>query len=374
MKIAFDSQIFTTQRYGGVSRYLVRLAESLIQSGHEAKVFGKWHINYHLAESEGLADARMRRILKYPWRTRRGLHHYNDFVASRRMSAWPADIVHESYFGERAVGPKGLPRVCTVHDMIDERMPDLFGDRTRATELKRKAVMRSDHIICISKQTKEDLIELFGVEEERISVVYHGSEWLSSTSSKLVEGSCRQSEDQTKPYFLYVGQRGHYKNFKVLVQAFGASPTFKNDFQIKLFGGPELGKEEFRMLEQMGVSSAAITHESGSDLDLARLYRNAVALVYPSTYEGFGLPPLEAMTQGCPVIASSSAPMPEIIGPAAEYFDPNSADDHLRALNRVAFSTARRQELIELGHARAKEFSWRRCGLETLKVYRTIGR
>ncbi|MDA7672695.1 glycosyltransferase family 4 protein [Akkermansiaceae bacterium] len=253
-------------------------------------------------------------------------------------------------------------------------MPDLFGERNRSTELKKMAVMRSDHIICISNKTKEDLIEIFGTEEEKISVIYHGSEWLDPISSHLLKEEPPLSESQQKPYFLYVGQRNHYKNFGILVKAFGASPRFKKDFQIKLFGGPQLSKEESEMFGELGISSTSVIHESGSDLDLAKLYRNAVALVYPSTYEGFGLPPLEAMTQGCPVIASSSAPMPEVIGPAAEYFDPSSIDDLLRALDKFAYSVTRRQELIELGYERAKDFSWRRCALETIKVYRGVSR
>ena len=113
-------------------------------------------------------------------------------------------------------------------------------------------------------------------------------------------------------------------------------------------------------------------HAGGNDRAMTRLYRGASALVYPSRYEGFGLPPLEAMSYGCPVVASSSASMPEVIGDAGEYFDPERPDSIAPAIERVVFSQERTDELIELGKIRATLFTWKRCADETLGVYRQL--
>jgi glycosyltransferase involved in cell wall biosynthesis len=115
-----------------------------------------------------------------------------------------------------------------------------------------------------------------------------------------------------------------------------------------------------------------VRQTAGADEYLADLYRNAATLVYPSLYEGFGLPPLEAMAQGCPVVSSNTSSMPEVIGDAAEYFDPDQADDISAAIERVVYAPERRNELIHKGHVRSKMFDWATCASETMRLYQTI--
>ena len=130
-------------------------------------------------------------------------------------------------------------------------------------------------------------------------------------------------------------------------------------------------KEEVKFIKSVGLKSNQVTHVSGDDNTLKNLYQSAEALVYPSLYEGFGMPPLEAMANGCPVVSSNTSSMPEVIGDAAEYFNPESVEELLSAIENV-LSSNRKEELVNLGFKRVKMFSWKKCAKETLSVYQRL--
>ncbi|MDB4305804.1 glycosyltransferase, partial [Akkermansiaceae bacterium] len=218
MKIAFDSLIFTTQRFGGVSRYITSLAGALNNLDVEARIFGKYHINHYLEASRGIADAGMAAIAKFPPKSRRAVHYLNDLIGRRSLTRWGADIVHESFHHSSAIAGSSLPRVCTVHDMIYEVFSDQLPGHEKSSLLKKESVERSDRVICISQKTKEDLMAQFGTSESKISVVHHGSEWLGEAESALVLSEAianvaGHALKNAKPYLLFVGTRRNYKNF-----------------------------------------------------------------------------------------------------------------------------------------------------------------
>jgi glycosyltransferase involved in cell wall biosynthesis len=161
---------------------------------------------------------------------------------------------------------------------------------------------------------------------------------------------------------LFVGDRGGYKNFAGLVEALRA-PALE-DIQLVCYGGGPFRKGE--------TLPRRALHLSGSDELLAQLYRQAAALVYPSVYEGFGLPALEAMACHCPVVCSNAGSLPEIVGTAAELFDPRDPAAIADAVERVLTSSGRAQELRTRGAERAKQFTWERCAMETRQVYRRL--
>src|SRR5439155_12251123 len=136
-----------------------------------------------------------------------------------------------------------------------------------------------------------------------------------------------------RPYLLFVGNRGTYKNFDLLARTYARSDRLQREFDIVCFGGQRESSHPAR-LEQLGIASR-VQYFSGGDQVLANLYRHAFALVYPSKYEGFGIPPLEAMHYGCPVIASNAGSLPEVVADAGLMFDPNSEDDLLNKLYRL---------------------------------------
>jgi glycosyltransferase involved in cell wall biosynthesis len=169
-----------------------------------------------------------------------------------------------------------------------------------------------------------------------------------------------------------VGSRNGHKNFIKLLSSFASSEKLRSDFDLIAFGGGGFNVNETKLIGELGFRTGQVRQMGGDDSMLAMFYRQATAFVYPSFYEGFGLPPLEAMAQGCPVISSNSSSMPEVIGDAGEYFDPNSIEDMAAAIERVAYSKSRRDNLIELGKARLGVFSWNKCATETLRIYKHL--
>jgi glycosyltransferase involved in cell wall biosynthesis len=250
--------------------------------------------------------------------------------------------------------------------MIHEKLRDHFSMADPASRKKALAVERADHVICISEQTRQDLIELLGVNPAKTSVVHLGFR-LTSQSDSVPESSA-----QTCPFLLYVGERRGYKNFNGLLQAYATSLMLRNDFDLICFGGGEFTHREKTLLQQLGLSNGNVRQVSGDDALLAEYYRSASAFIYPSLYEGFGIPPLEAMSFNCPVVCSNVSSIPEVVGNAGEMFDPYDLDSMRMAIERVVSDNVLQQTLIARGQERIKLFSWERCAQETLAIYRSI--
>lgn len=364
MKIAFDHQIFCNQYYGGISRYFVSTAQNMQTRGHDTRIFAPFYINCYLSEFPTRAVGG-RYLNNYPAKTGRLFALLNPVLAKRGIAKWQPDIVHETYFSKKSMAPLGVPTVVTVYDMIHELYPDLLPANDRTSKLKRAAVERADHVICISDSTRNDLIRLFNVPEEKTSTVYLASD----ASPTLDADRVGNSNKQPRPYLLYVGMRGGHKKFSGFVEAVAGSPRLKADFDIVAFGGGVLTEVELEIIEHNGLSSAHVRHVSGDDTVLSRLYAGANAFVYPSLYEGFGLPPLEAMAHDCPVVSSNSSSMPEVIGSAGEFFVPTDINAMSKAIEAVVYSENRTKELINKGRERLKKFSWEKCADQTLAVY-----
>lgn len=364
MKVAFDHQIFVHQRYGGVSRYFYELASRLPgDTVSEVSVVAPRYINNYLASDSSGALTRG----KYVPETSRNLKRDVDLVnrvavplAWRRLNP---DIVHETYFSPKPVG-RGGRRVVTVYDMIHELFADEFPDAAQLTAAKRAAVDRADHVICISANTQRDLVRLYGVDPARTSVVHLGYSMTTESGIDEVAG------DQRRSTLLYVGHRRGYKNFGTLLNAYASSPVLR-EFDLIAFGGHALLPEEQQLIDQLGISDR-VHFESGSDRKLANRYREAAAFVYPSMYEGFGIPPLEAMSHGCPVVCSDAGSIPEVVGDAGLFFNPTDVEELRMVLERVVTTPELQADLRAAGYARLGAFSWDRCAADTARVYRGI--
>ena len=367
MRVAFDQQVFLLQEYGGISRYVCGLVSQLNEiSEVEAKIFSPLHYNGCLGSlsKQSAWGIRVPRVSK----TFRIVEFVSRHAAHIAASMYAPDIYHETYYSTDDYCPSGAKRVVTVYDMIYERFPLQFSGG-QLTEAKKAAVSRADHVLCISENTRKDLIEIFKVPSERISVVYPGYDELSVPATAK-DGTV--SPAGSRPYLLYVGSRGGYKNFDSLLRAFASSAYLKANFALYCFGGGALGNEELDLIRELKLSDKHIRQFNGGDETLALLYKNAAAFVYPSRYEGFGIPPLEAMSLNCPVISSKASSIPEVVGDAGEYFDPDNHGSIRAAIESVLESPARRDELVMKGRARCAEFSWTRCARETLAIYRSL--
>jgi glycosyltransferase involved in cell wall biosynthesis len=367
VRIAFDYQTFFWQSYGGISRYVVRLAEHLAALKQDVGIFAPLHRSQYLKElPAGLVHGYG--LKSYPPRSGKVIQVVNQQCSIQMIKRWNPQVVHETYYAQKGSAPASCPTVVTVYDMIHERFRDNFSRHDKSSQLKKIAIERADHVICISENTRRDLLELFGINEKKVSVVYLGFDKFPdnkhTTDTPLVA---------TRPYLLYVGNRGEYKNFSGFVKAIASSKKLIMDFDIVAYGGGKFTSSELALLSESAIPPDHVIQISGNDTLLGHLYREASAFVYPSRYEGFGLPPLEAMAHDCPVISSNTSSMPEVIGEAGEYFDPNSIDNMAAAMERVLYSSTRRDALVQSGHHRLNHFSWRQCAKETLEIYRTLG-
>jgi glycosyltransferase involved in cell wall biosynthesis len=225
-------------------------------------------------------------------------------------------------------------------------------------------VDRADHVICISENTRRDLVRLFDIDPTRTSVVHLGYSMTAEADAVEVQGGGH------RPSLLYVGNRLGYKNFGTLLQAYSSSPILR-EFELIAFGGHPLLPGEQKEIRRLGIGDR-VRFESGSDRELAARYQAAAAFVYPSKYEGFGLPPLEAMSHGCPVVCSNAGSIPEVVGDAGVYFDPSSAEDLRLALERVATGEELQADLRSRGYARLGDFSWDKCAAATARIYQEI--
>lgn len=363
MRIAYDYQAFCIQSYGGVSRYHVKLAKELVKLNQEIKVFAPIHQNSYLSELQDHNVAGLG-FKKYPSKTTRFFIEANKILSKPMVNFWKPNVVHETYYSRTPSFSGTIPSVVTVHDMIHELSLTRLTNTKKITTEKRNTINRSQHIICISENTRNDLINLFDIPLEKISVIHHGFE-----KNSLDEMLNNQLIGK-RPFLLYVGARGSYKNFDALLKVYSSSKRLQLDFDIIAFGGGNFTNIETHRLSELKIKREQVIYMSGNDESLASLYTKATAFIYPSIYEGFGLPPLEAMSYGCPVVSSNTSSMPEVIGDAAEYFDPNSIEGIRDAINKVVYSESRRNELVNKGFMRLKKYSWSKCASKTLDVYK----
>lgn len=364
MKIFYDYQIFSNQRYGGISRYFHEISRIIPTiEGDSVEVFVPLHINEYIYKS--VAPRIIGIKAPQPRFTRLATRIINSSLTRLRShSTHDTDIFHETYYSLLDRAPRSAKRIITVHDMIHERFPESFSRNDATHRAKLAALRRADHIICISENTRQDLIETTDIPLEKTSVVRHGY------SLTTTPGSVPSPIVQV-PYMLYVGARAGYKNFEGLLSAYARS-SLRNEFSLVCFGGGNATPRESSLAQSLGIDPANIIFLSGSDSMLSSLYASASAFVYPSLYEGFGIPPLESMSFGCPVICSNTSSMPEVVGDAAELFDPNDFDSMRIALERVLSSADRSQQLVTLGYERIKLFSWEKCARETLDIYKRV--
>lgn len=359
MKIAFDNQTFCLQRYGGISRYFVELAKQFAIMGLENKIFAGFHQNnyLHMVQSQVVGKK-----VYYPKRGVGVILRVNNEINRILMNNWNPNVIHQTYYYSHKINK---PTVLTVYDMIHEVYAHEMSPKDKTTFYKKRAVENADHIIAISHSTKQDLMTIFGVPEQKISVTHLG--FLNDVS--LVQKS---SAILDYPYILYVGQRAGYKNFETLLKAYQQNQMICNHAKLVAFGGGGFTKAELEKIAKLGLTSKQVINLQGDDSLLINLYQNALMFVYPSKYEGFGIPPLEAMAQDCPVICSNTSSIPEVVGDSAMLFSPNDVDELSQKMQLFIENSAMTQQYIMLGRERIKQFSWQKCANETLSVYQGL--
>lgn len=364
IKVAYDSQIFAQQEFGGISRYFCELANCVGRTpGFDSRVVAPLHRNRYLVDTATLDRGTFfnpaGRIAGKAMRV------INDLVSPMLFRGYAPDILHETYYQERDGSGLKCARVITVFDMINERLGEESPDRENLRRAKLASIARADSVICISEYTRRDLIDLFGIPESKTRVVHLGFTLTAATAADGGAGVDR-------PFILYVGKRDGYKNFDALLAAFAASARLRAQFALVAFGGGRFSDAENRRIAGLGLGAGDVIQVGGQDDRLGALYRAARCFIYPSMYEGFGIPPLEAMSFGCPVVSSNTSSIPEVVGDAAIMVDPGDIEALRDAVERAALDEEARRNLVTRGADRIRRFSWSNCAEETMKIYRGL--
>lgn len=286
------------------------------------------------------------------------------------------DLVHFPHFNVPMLYRGAF--VVTIHDLTHTLFPGRkkshFFHRFAYRMIFRNAIMRAKKIIAVSEATKQAIIERFGVNPEKIKVIYEGINHHYRMMDK-VEGfnQVSRSFGITKPYILYVGVWRRYKNLPMLADAFGQLIAKGLDLEFVLVGEPDPFYPEIRkQITDNRYHDRIRTPGRVSDEDLNLLYNGATLFVLPSLIEGFGLTVLEAAACGVPIACSDISTLREIMGQGAEYFDPNNLDNITDVLFNLLSNDTRLEELANLALSRSKHFSWKKAGEETIKVYESI--
>lgn len=364
LDILIDYQIFSLQQYGGISRYFSEIAWRINKfEACRTTLFCPLYINSYLKNNYRRYSINGLYIHPIP-RTGTLRRLVNKGINRLYGSVKHFDIVHKTYFWDRF--PKGNKTIVTVYDMINELFPEFFSRKSRLSSIKSRAIEEADGIISISHNTKKDLLNFFDIDPDKIFVTQLGFSTLPVSSFE-----CHASSFP-KNYILFVGKRGGHKNFDRMIRGFSNSRRLRDDFHVVCFGDRPFSESEKSLFLSSGLKQGRIHHIAGDDGLLAIAYQGAAALVYPSLYEGFGIPLLEAMSCGCPVVCSNTGSLPEVAGNSAELFDPYHIDAIQSAMENVLYSTDRTSDLIKKGAEQYKHFSWERCARETMEVYLSI--
>lgn len=287
------------------------------------------------------------------------------------------DLMHFAHFNAPLFYKR--PYVVTIHDLTlsffpGKKMNNFF--RRLAYRLVLKNVTRkAKRIIAVSENTKKDLIKLIGVPEERIQVIYHGVNPDFAKPSKTSRPDLMKKLGLQKPYFLYTGVWRDHKNITGLIEAFNqVNAELGHQYSLVITGRHNPSYHEIPdLVRDLHLEEEVHLVGLVSEDDLRSLYQYALAYVYPSFYEGFGLPPLEAMQCSTPVMASNQASIPEVCGEGnALYFDPYREEDIREKLRLIATDGSLRQRLVNRGLERIKMFDWKKTAEQTLEVYNML--
>jgi glycosyltransferase involved in cell wall biosynthesis len=278
-------------------------------------------------------------------------------------------IFHSTFHHRFA--PYRVPMVATIVDMIYEIFTDTYGGPIWDEERRAKAIAARNAVRCIaiSERTKSDLCRIYEISPEKVDVVYLGVNPCDFNQNRAAgeDEFIRQAGLSGVPYLLYVGGRANHKNFDFVLRAYAQSAICK-DFALVATGSPWTHEEE-QQIERLGVKGRVRQLVNPCTSQLAALYRNAAVFVFPSLYEGFGLPIIEAMACGAPVALSNGGPLPEVGGDAAEYFDPRDEQSMTKAIE-VLLDPSEAARRRRQGFKRARLFSWERTVNLTVESYR----
>jgi glycosyltransferase involved in cell wall biosynthesis len=367
MHIGIDAHAIGA-KLGGNETYIRNLIETLAKSDHVNR-YTLYFVNREAARQwQGKYERFTVRLLPPPTPIVRV-----PIALELELRRRPVDVLHVQYTAPTFCP---VPVVATIHDLAFEHLPETFTRRGRA-QLRltvRRTAKRAARIATVSEFSRQDIIQTYGIAPEKVAVTYNGISPIYRTESESADEAAelRSRYRIRSQYLLAVGSVQPRKNLMRLIRAYDTLRHRNPDLQMQLV---LVGRHLWLFRE---VVREAARHARAEDIvmtgyvperDLPALYRNALAFVYPSLFEGFGLPPLEAMACGTPVITSDVSSLPEIVGRAALLVNPYDEEEIAGAIARLMTDTELRRQLATEGAARAKQFTWQSTADKTLALY-----
>lgn len=379
MKIALNTIAFIPGKLGGVETYFRRLLDSLqeVDPGNEYSLL----VDSHYADEFPLSNPRFKGVKcnftepSFLWFLRGVVRNTVKLdILKPVLNRLPVDVIHHPF---SILNPPGLktPSVLTFHDMQHEFFPEFFSGaelRTRR-EFTRKSARDATRIIAISEHVKSSLVDKYQIPPDKIDVVYfgYGPEYRAIDRHDELE-QVKAKHGLERPFIYYPAATWPHKNHKRLLAALRILVNkYHFDGDLVLTGIAKQSHDDILgEVERLGLSDRVKILGYLPYADLPRLYNLARLLVFPSLFEGFGLPLVEAMACGCPVACSSVTAMPEVVGDAGLLFDPTSEEDIADKIWSIWVDETLRGKLIALGFQRARLFQWEKTARETIEVYR----
>lgn len=371
LKIGIDCRMFSSA-FTGIGRYTYELTRQLF----EIDQTNEYILFFNPPEFEKFTppNPRIKKVLV-------NARHYSfaeQTIFLQKLLRENLDLMHFTHFNAPILYFK--PCVVTIHDLTLSFFP---GRKMTSTLHRaayhitlRAAVTKAKHIIAVSNYTKKDLQKLFKISDEKITVTYEGvNQKFCPLPQEEIQKITQKYIPTVTSYILYTGVWRSHKNVTALIKAFYLLKEKENlDIKLLITGREDPCYPEIRELaKQLNLENDIIFTGIVDDTELPALYSGARAYIFPSLYEGFGLPPLEAMQCGTPVATSRASSIPEICGEEnALYFDPYDINDIARKIHQICTDETLRQKLIENGLNHVKKFSWKQMAAETLEIYNHV--
>jgi len=340
MMLVFDNIVYSLQRTGGISRFWSKITEPYLDSAQ------------FIEREDAIGNLyRCAQRLAHPLPDHRLFKRLSRYMNFRLRFGGERHIFHSSYY--RSNRAAGAINVTTIHDLIYERFNSGLASRLHIAQ-KRQSLAAADAIVCVSEHTRKDLLEYYPLTHEKlVLVIPNGVDPASAVAPRASVRAEVQAASDEGAFFLYVGHRGSCKGFDRVYQALKlCGPRWRC-----IVVGDALQDKERAEIAAADLTGRVVPMGRISDTELAFLYGRAGFFFFPSLYEGFGIPPLEAMQHGCPVLASNRSAVPEVVGDAGVLFDPDDGTSLERGLASI-LAPATRERLVAQGRQRATSFSW----------------
>ncbi|HOY18057.1 MAG TPA: glycosyltransferase family 1 protein [Haliscomenobacter sp.] len=383
MKVLYDHQIFESQKFGGVSKYfgeLIYNSSTIEEYKQEISILHSDNDYLKLLEQTAYSPLPKRPISyddngdNKSFTVERIVNRYfylqklakcykkNKAKSIQKIDNQDFDVFHPTYYDDYFLKYiKDKPFVLTVHDLTHQIFPEYFSPKW--IDKSKEMLEKARRIIVVSENTKKDLMDFYDTQSSKIDVVHLASSILTGAKKNLSDHMPKNMDK----YLLFIGSRSSYKNFYFFTQAIVPLLRENKDLYL-LCTGDKFTEEELFFFSKLDIASS-VKHIYATEEELSYIYHNSVAFVYPSLYEGFGMPILEAFACGCPVICSQASSFPEIAGDAAIYFEPKNKQSIYKAVYSMLNDNVLRTAMIVKGFLQLEKFSWVKTATQTREVY-----